>query len=96
MEACVQGAADLTAAQACAAAGANALAAGLQNPQYVNPASSATNVDTTTGAITVTATADLDSETFELAPSPALNTLTSVGQQLQWVRGGTCIDAGFC
>ncbi|MDX7828795.1 prepilin-type N-terminal cleavage/methylation domain-containing protein [Aeromonas caviae] len=96
IEVCVQGAPDLAAAQACGTAGASALAAGLENPQYVDPASSASSVNTTTGVITVTSTTDLDSTTFELAPSPALDTLTAVGQQLQWVRGGTCVDAGFC
>ncbi|MEB6608216.1 prepilin-type N-terminal cleavage/methylation domain-containing protein [Aeromonas sanarellii] len=97
IEACVQGAENDTTAQACSTAGDSALTAGLQHPVYVNASLSSV---TSAGVITVTATSDLDVSTytnvdFQLSASPALSSITA-GEQIQWVRGGSCVAAGLC
>ncbi len=100
MEICVQGAAsagDITdSTNGCTKIGAAALASAISNSTTnISSASTDTKVDSSTGAITIKASTNLDSKTFILTPSPTINN-ASAGQALQWNKGGNCQAAGLC
>lgn len=54
-----------------------------------NPRISSISVATNTAVITLTATAELDAETYILTPVPTAGSLN-------WQQSGTCISAGIC
>jgi len=88
IEVCVQGAPDNATAQNCDEAGRGALPAAYGNVASVTVADN--------GTITATGTANVDSETFILTPTPLL-TAISAGARIDWARtAGSCVAAGLC
>lgn len=79
---CIQ---DLNQLTGCSA-GANGVPANLPGPHRYRQSQTTVN-----GVVTITATAEIDSLTYQLIPAyvPATNTTT-------WTVGGTCLAANFC